>query len=164
MNSLEAEVDVNESNVGQLRQGDPAEINVQAIPNHLYKGVLRQVIPTADRTKATVQVKVSILDKDQLIKPEMSTNVTFLEPAKKGDTKDTAPVRIVTVPKDAVISKNGKQVVYVIEDNKAHEVAVVTGNELKGQVIIKSGLAGSETLVGNPPQKLQDGSPVKIKG
>ena len=164
MNSLEAEVDVNESNVGQLKQGDPAEINVQAIPNHLYKGVLRQVIPTADRTKATVQVKVSILDKDQLIKPEMSTNVTFLEPAKKGDAKDAAPVRLVTVPKDAVISKNGKQVVYVIDDNKAHEVAIVTGNELKGQVIIKSGLVGSETLVGNPPQKLADGSAVKIKG
>ena len=65
MNSLEAEVDVNESNVGQLKQGDPAEINVQAIPDHTYKGVLRQVIPTADRTKATVTVKVSILDKDQ---------------------------------------------------------------------------------------------------
>ncbi len=163
MNSLEAEVDVNESNVGQLTQGDPAEINVQAIPNHTYKGVLRQVIPTADRTKATVQVKVSILDKDRLIKPEMSTNVTFLEPAKKGDAKDAAPVRIVTAPKDAVISKNGKQLVYVIEDKKAHEVVVVTGNELKGQIIIKSGLVGSETLVGNPPQKLQDGSPIKIK-
>ena len=132
MNSLEAEVDVNESNVGQLKQGDPAEINVQAIPNHLYKGVLRQVIPTADRTKATVQVKVSILDKDQLIKPEMSSNVTFLEPAKKGDAKDAAPVRIVTVPKDAVISKNGKQVVYVIEDNKAHEVAVSDGQRTEG--------------------------------
>ena len=106
---------------------------------------------------------MSILDKDRLIKPEMSTNVTFLEPAKKGDAKDAAPVRIVTAPKDAVISKNGKQVVYVIEDKKAHEVVVVTGNELKGQIIIKSGLVGSETLVDNPPQKLQDGSPIKIK-
>ena len=62
-----------------------------------------------------------------------------------------------------MLSKNGKQVVYVIEDNKAHEVTVVTGNELKGQIIIKSGLVGSETLVGNPPQKIQDGSAVKIK-
>src|ERR1019366_9849796 len=65
MNSLEAEVDVNESNVGQLAQGYPADITVQAIPNHTYKGLLRQVIPTADRTKATVTVKVSILDKDR---------------------------------------------------------------------------------------------------
>ena len=60
MNSLEAEVDVNESNVGQLQTNQPAEIQVQAIPDHTYKGVLRQVIPTADRTKATVTVKVSV--------------------------------------------------------------------------------------------------------
>ena len=163
MNSLEAEVDVNEANVGQLTQGDPADISVQAIPNQTYKGVLRQVIPTADRTKATVTVKVSILDKDRLLKPEMSCNVTFLEPAKKGEQKDAVPVRIVTVPKDAITTRNGKQVVYVVENNKAHEVTVVTGNELKGQVIVKSGIAGTETLVNNPPQKIQDGSSVKIK-
>ncbi len=163
MNSLEAEVDVNEANVGQLFQGYPADITVQAIPDHTYKGVLRQVIPTADRTKATVTVKVSILDKDRLIKPEMSCNVTFLEPQKKGDQKGAVAMRIVTAPKDAIVSRNGKQVVYVIENNKAHEVAVTTGNELKGRVIIKSGLAGTETLVNNPPQKVQDGSSVKIK-
>jgi len=162
MNSLEAEVDVNEANVGQLKQGYPADINVQAIPDHTYQGVLRQVIPTADRTKATVTVKVSILDKDKLIKPEMSCNVTFLEPGKKGE-QNAAPVRIVTIPKEAVVTKDGKQVVYVIEDKKAREVAVVTGNELKGQIIVKSGLSGSETLANNPPQKLQDGSAVRIK-
>ncbi|HSY13976.1 MAG TPA: efflux RND transporter periplasmic adaptor subunit, partial [Verrucomicrobiae bacterium] len=70
MNSLEAEVDVNESNVGQLGPNQPAEIQVQAIPGHTYKGVLRQIIPTADRTKATVTVKVSILDKDKYLRPE----------------------------------------------------------------------------------------------
>ncbi|HVP53737.1 MAG TPA: efflux RND transporter periplasmic adaptor subunit [Candidatus Eisenbacteria bacterium] len=163
MNSLEAEVDVNEANVGELAQGYPADINVQAIPDHTYKGVLRQVIPTADRTKATVTVKVSILDKDRLIKPEMSCNVTFLEPQKKGDEKEAAPVRIVTIPKDAVTTRDGKQVVFTIEKNKAHEVAVVTGNELNGQIIIKSGLTGSESLVNNPPQKVVDGTLVKIK-
>jgi len=162
MNSLEAEVDVNEANVGQLGPNFPADINVQAIPNHTYKGMLRQVIPTADRTKATVTVKVSILDKDRLIKPEMSCNVTFLEP-KKGDQKDAVVMRIVTAPKDAIVTRNGKQVVYVIENNKAHEMPVTTGNELKGGVIIKSGLAGTESLVNNPPQKVVDGSSVKIK-
>ena len=83
MNSLEAEVDVNESNVGQLGPNQPAEIQVQAIPGHTYKGVLRQIIPTADRTKATVTVKVSILDKDKYLRPEMSCNVTFLQPQAK---------------------------------------------------------------------------------
>ena len=163
MNSLEAEVDVNEANVGQLGPNYPADINVQAIPDHTYKGVLRQVIPTADRTKATVTVKVSIVDKDRLIKPEMSCNVTFLEPPKKGEQKEAAPVRIVTAPKDAITTRNGKQVVYVIDNNKAHEVVVVTGNELKGQVIVKSGLVGTESLVNNPPQKVIDGTSVKVK-
>ncbi len=163
MNSLEAEVDVNEANVGQLKQGDPADINVQAIPDKTYKGVLRQVIPTADRTKATVTVKVSILDKDNLIKPEMSCNVTFLEPKKKSEQANATPQRIVTIPKDAITTRNGKQVVYVIDNNSAHEVAVVTGNDLNGQIIVKSGLVGTETLANNPPQKLQDGSAVKMK-
>ena len=163
MNSLEAEVDVNEANVGQLGPNYPADVNVQAIPNRTYKGVLRIIIPTADRTKATVTAKVAILDKDRLIKPEMSCNVTFLEPPKKGDQKDVVSQRIVTAPKDAIITRNGKQVVYMIENNKAREVAVVTGNDLKGQVIIKSGLSGSETLINNPPQKVVDGTAVKIK-
>ncbi len=163
MNSLEAEVDVNEANVGQLKQGDPADITVQAIPDKTYKGVLRQVIPTADRTKATVTVKVSIVDKDGLIKPEMSCNVTFLEPTRKSEQKNATPQRIVTIPKDAITTRDGKQVVYVIEDNKAREVAVGTGNELKGGVIVKSGLTGNETLVNNPPQKVVDGTAVKTK-
>jgi RND family efflux transporter MFP subunit len=163
MNSLEAEVDVNEANVGQLKQGDPADITVQAIPDKTYKGLLRQVIPTADRTKATVTVKVSIVDKDGLIKPEMSCNVTFLQPAKKSELNNATPQRIVTIPKDAITTRDGKQVVYVIDGNKAREVAVVTGNELKGGVIVKSGLTGNETLVDNPPQKVVDGTAVKTK-
>jgi len=162
MNSLEAEVDVNESNVAQLQSGQPAEITVQAIPNHTYKGVLRQVIPTADRTKATVTVKVSIVDKDKYLKPEMSCNVTFLQP-QKADKKDSPPQRIVTIPKDAVTTRDGKPVVFQIEDNKVHQLPVTTGADLHGQVIVISGLAGSETLVNNPPQKLKDGDTVKVK-
>jgi RND family efflux transporter MFP subunit len=162
MNSLEAEVDVNESNVAQLQQGQPAEITVQAIPNHTYKGVLRQVIPTADRTKATVTVKVSILDKDKYLKPEMSCNVTFLQP-QKAEKRDTMPRRIVTIPKDAITTRDGKSVVFQIEGSKVHLLPVTTGNDLHGQVIVVSGLGGSETLVSNPPQKLRDGDAVKLK-
>ena len=112
MNSLEAEVDVNESNVSQLAPNQPADITVQAIPNHTYKGVLRQIIPTADRTKATVTVKVSILDKDKYLRPEMSCNVTFLEPQKKVQSAEATPQRVITVPKDAVITRDGKPTVF----------------------------------------------------
>src|SRR5271157_3780794 len=164
MNSLEAEVDVNESNVAQLQSGQPAEITVQAIPNHTYKGVLRQVIPTADRTKATVTVKVSIVDKDKYLKPEMSCNVTFLQPQKAAEKKGSPPQRIVTIPKDAVTTRDGKPVVFQIEDNKVRQLPVTTGADLHGQVIVTSGLTGSETVVNNPPQKLRDGDTVKLKG
>jgi HlyD family secretion protein len=163
MNSLEAEVDVNESNVAQLQPNQPAEIQVQAIPGHTYKGVLRQVIPTADRTKATVTVKVSILDKDKYLRPEMSCNVTFLEPQKQTQSASAAPQRIITISKDAVITRDGKSIVFAIEDNRVRSVPIVTGADLHGQVIVKQGLAGSETLVNNPPQKLKDGDSVKVK-
>jgi len=163
MNSLEAEVDVNESNVAQLRSGQSAEVQVQAIPDHTYKGVLRQIIPTADRTKATVTVKVSILDKDKYLKPEMSCNVTFLAPSKAGSDSGT-PQRIVTVSKDAVTTRDGKSVVFEVQERKVRQLPVVTGADLHGQVIVKQGLSGSETLVNNPPQTLKDGNSIKVKG
>lgn len=164
MNSLEAEVDVNESNVAELHSGQPAEVDVQAIPNHKYQGILRQVIPTADRTKATVTVKVSIVDKDKYLKPEMSCNVTFLQPQKAAEKAGASPQRIVTVPKEAVATRDGKRVVFQIEDNnKVHLLPVTTGADLHGQVIVTSGLIGSETVVNNPPQKLKDGDMVKVK-
>ena len=82
LDTLEVEADVAESNVAKLGANQPAEVSVEAFPDRKYKAVLRQVIPTADRTKATVQVKVTILDKDKDLKPEMSAKVTFLEPEK----------------------------------------------------------------------------------
>ncbi len=164
MNSLEAEVDVNEANVAQLQAGDPGTVNVQAIPDHPYQGRLRQIIPTADRTKGTVTAKVSILNKDKFLKPEMSCNVTFLEPAKKDAKPDTQPQRIVTISKDAITTRDGKPVVFEVDDRKVHMVPVVTGNDLNGQVIVKNGLAGGETLVSNPPQRLKDGDAVRVKG
>jgi len=164
MNSLEAEVDVNESNVSQLSPNQPASISVQAIPNHNYEGRLRQIIPTADRTKATVTVKVAILDKDKYLKPEMSCNVTFLEPPKKESQPNATPQRIVTISKDAITTRDGKSVVFEVDNRKVHMIPITTGNDLNGQVIVRNGLAGSETLVNNPPQKLNDGDTVKVKG
>ena len=163
MNSLEAEVDVNESNVAQLQSGQPAEITVQAIPNHTYKGVLRLIIPTADRTKATVTVKTVIVDKDKYLRPEMSCNVTFLQPQKKAEKTTAETKRIVTIPKEAIVTRGGKSVVFQVENNKVHQLPVITGADLRGGVIVTNGLAGSETLVSNPPEKLKDGDSVKVK-
>src|SRR5262245_18266432 len=117
--TLEVEADVNESNVAKLRSDQPAEVSVEAFPDRAYKAKLRQVIPTADRTKATVMVKVTILDRDKDLKPEMSAKVTFLEPKSEGRTsKQAAAAPVVQVPKEAVVTRDGKSVVFEIEENK----------------------------------------------
>ncbi len=161
--TLEVEADVAEANVAKLGEAQPAEVTVEAFPGQHYKAVLRQVIPTADRTKATVQVKVTILDKDKNLKPEMSAKVTFLE--KEAPRAEGAPPpRVVTAPSDAVTSRDGKPVVFEVVEGKAKRRTVTVGGEREGRVVIKEGLAGGERLVSRPPEGLKDGDAVRVKG
>ena len=123
--------------------------------------MLRQIIPTADRTKATVQVKVTILERDAQLRPEMSAKVQFEEPKAVADAP-TGPV--VTVPSDAVARRDGKAVVFEVVDGRARIRAVVPGGERQGRVVVKNGLLGTETLVAHPPETLKDGDAVRIGG
>lgn len=162
--TLEVEADVAEANVAKVKNGQPAEVTVEAIPDRRYEAVLRQVIPTADRTKATVQVKVTILDKDKDLKPEMSAKVTFLEPEKikKPEAAEAPPV--VLVPRAAVVTRGGQPTVFLVRDGKAQARRIVPGTERQGQLIVKDGLAGGETIVARPGDELQDGGAVRVKG
>jgi len=161
--TLEVEADVAEANVAKVGKGQPAEVTVEAIPDRRYEAILRQVIPTADRTKATVMVKVTILDKDQDLKPEMSAKVTFLEPEPEtGEDPEEAPA-VVLVPREAVVSRDSRSVVFLVRDGKVQERPVVVGTPRQGQVIVRDGLAGGETLVAQPPDDLADGDSVRIK-
>jgi RND family efflux transporter MFP subunit len=164
LQTLEVEADVAEANVAKVASGQPAEVTVEAIPDRRYKAVLRQVIPTADRTKATVMVKVTILDKDKDLKPEMSAKVTFLEPEKKEKPDAAAAQPVVMVPRSAVATRDGKPTVFLVREGKAQARAVVLGTERQGQVIVQDGLAGGETIVAKPGDELKDGSPVRVKG
>lgn len=161
--TLEVEADVAEANVARLADEQPAEVTVEAFPGDTYKAVLRQVIPTADRTKATVQVKVTILDKDPRLKPEMSAKVTFLEPATKAVAGAPPPPPAVTVPSEAVTTRNGRQVVFELREKIVKERQIVAGPERQGRFTIKEGLAGGEILVSRPPESLKDGDEVKVK-
>lgn len=164
--TLEVEVDVNESNVGKLGDAQPAEVTAEAFPDRKYKAVLRQVIPTADRTKATVQVKVTILDKDKDLRPEMSARVTFTEATKTAavaPTETTPAARVLTVPRGAVVTKDGRSVVFEVREDRAHVRPVTTGAERNGQIVVREGLAGGEALVASPTETLKDGDRVKVK-
>jgi RND family efflux transporter MFP subunit len=164
LETLEVEADVAEANVAKVGGGQPAEVTVEAIPDRRYKAVLRQVIPTADRTKATVMVKVTILDKDKDLKPEMSAKVTFLEPEKKEKPDAAAAQPVVLVPRSAVATRDGKPTVFLVREGKAQARAVVLGTERQGQVIVQDGLSGGETIVAKPGDELKDGASVRVKG
>ncbi len=161
--TLEVEADVAEANVAKVGNGQPAEVTVEAIPDRRYEAVLRQVIPTADRTKATVMVKVTILDKDEDLKPEMSAKVTFLEPEPEGGEEPEEAPAVVLVPSEAVVSRDSRSVVFLVREGRVQERPVVLGTTRKGQVIVKDGLAGGETIVARPPDGLADGDAVRIK-
>jgi RND family efflux transporter MFP subunit len=163
--TLEMEADVSEANVARLQEGQPAEVTVEAFPDRRFKAVLRQIIPTADRTKATVLTKVTLLDKDQDLKPEMSAKVTFIEPARAAAVaEDAAPARpTILVPATAVVTRDGRQAVFEIVANTARLRPVSTGGTRRELLIVTDGLAGSEQLVARPPDSLTDGTPVAVK-
>ena len=123
--------------------------------------------PTADRTRATVMCKVTILDKDEDLKPEMSARVTFLEPDEEPRQTTQAMAAesrpIVTIPREALTSRDGQQSVFVIRDGRVARRDVVIGGERRGALVVEAGLTGSERLVSNPPGELKDGDPVRIK-
>jgi HlyD family secretion protein len=164
--TLEMEADVSESNVARLREGQQAEVTVEAFPDKRYKSVLRQVIPTADRTKATVLTKVTLLEKDKDLKPEMSAKVTFLEaePAGQPATQAAPATPVILVPQAAVVTRDGGQKVFEVVDGKAQMRSVTTGGTRRDLLIVTDGLVGSETLVVRPPESLADGTAVNVKG
>ena len=164
LDTLEVEADVSESNVGKLASEQPAQVTVEAFPDKHYRAVLRQVIPTADRTKATVQVKVTILDKDPALRPEMSARVDFVEPTKSApEGAAVASKATVRVPAEAVVQRDGKPVAFEVVDGHARQRVLATGQERQGLIEVKEGLIGTETLVQRPPESLRDGDAVRTK-
>jgi HlyD family secretion protein len=159
LDTLEVEVDVAEANVSKLVSDQPAEVQVEAFPDKRYKAQLRQVIPTADRTKATVMVKVTILDKDPNLKPEMSAKATFIAPAAQPEPGTPVQATIL-VPQAAVVTRDGTSQVFEVVENTARAVTIATGTTRDGNVVVTNGLTGGETLVLNPPAGLNDGDRV----
>ena len=164
LDTLEVEADVSESNVARLGDAQPAEVSVEAFPDRTYRAVLRQIIPTADRTRATVMVKVTILDKDPNLKPEMNAKVNFIEkdaPAPAAGAGAAPPT--ITVPTDAVVDRGGAATVFEVKDGRVRARLVVTAGSREGQVVVREGLQGSETLVLRPPTTLKDGDAVRVR-
>ena len=160
LRTLEVEVDVNEAYIAQIRNGQDAGVTLGAYPDTSFRARVRQIVPTADRQKATVQVKVSILDRDPRILPEMGAKVVFLREAPK----DAAAARPqVLVPSAAVARDGASTRVWIVQDAKLVRRDVVLGRERGDQFEVREGLDGAESVVLNPPATLKDGQRVRVR-
>ena len=159
MDSLEVQVDVNEAYIGRVQPKMPVEAVLNAYPEWKIPGEVIAIIPTADRSKATVKVRIQLASKDTRIVPDMGVRVSFLETTKPGAAKPTG----VWVPTRAVQTVEGKSSVFVVEEDKVASVAVTAGEVRDVDQMISAGLKGGETVVLSPPKGLKDGSRVTLK-
>ncbi len=161
LDELEVDTDVKEDYLGQLHKGQPTQVVVDAVPDHRYKGRLREIIPMGDRTRGIVKVKVSILDPDERLFPELSATANFLPDDQNGAQADAALEKGVFAPV-AAIQGEGEQVVWILEQNHVRQAAIKTsGESLDGLLRITTGLSGGEQVVIDPPPGLKTGDEVK---
>jgi RND family efflux transporter MFP subunit len=158
MNSLLVEADVSESNLHQVKVGQPCEIQLDAFPDSRFRGEVHMIVPTADRTKATVMVKVKFLDKDSRILPEMSAKVAFLSrPVTPAEEKPHTAVMSA-----AIADRNGKKYVLLVRDGRVVETPVETGEKFGDMTEIIHGLSPGEKVAVTQLGKLKDGSRIKL--
>ncbi|HXF48898.1 MAG TPA: efflux RND transporter periplasmic adaptor subunit [Verrucomicrobiae bacterium] len=159
MNSLEVEADVAEANIDRVRVGLPCEITLDAYPDTRYPGKVVKIVPTADRSRATVLVKVAFVSRDRRVLPEMSAKVNFLPQDTKLSGENEAPV--VAVPNSAVTLRNGVKMVFLVEGATVRSTPVVTGRVLGDLTEIKEGVTSGDRVVLSPPGSLTTGMKIK---
>jgi len=158
MNSLMVEADVSESNIEKIKQGQDCEITLDSNPGKRYQGYVFKIVPTADRSKATVLVKVAFKSYDSSVLPEMSAKVSFL--SEKTKQEDQTPV--LTLSLSAIEDLDGKKIVYIVADDKAIQKEITTGRLFGSYVEIISGLEEGEKIIDNLNEKIKDGVQVKV--
>jgi RND family efflux transporter MFP subunit len=159
LTTLEVEVDVNEAYIARVRKAQPARITLDAYPDTSFRGQVRQVVPTADRQRATVQVKVSILDRDPRILPEMGARVDFLDTTRV-TAGGAGPTRF-RVPGAAVRELNGQSIVWLVRDGRLESRPVDAGPVSGGFREIRSGLSGGELMLVGGVEQPKAGMRVK---
>ncbi len=166
MNSNEIEVDVNESYIARVVPGQQVTATLDAYPDWRIPCKVRTVIPTADRQKATVKVRISFLKLDAKILPDMGVKVAFLEeepPPSKNKSKDKGPQAVAFIPKGAVRSDSNTSFVFLVRDGKVERRAVSLGIDRGTDVAILAGVTPGDSLVVKGPENLRDGDKVEIR-
>lgn len=160
MNSLMVETDVSESNIEKIKPDQDCEIVLDSNPGKTYQGYVFKIVPTADRSKATVPVKVAFKNYDSAVLPEMSAKVSFLGEKSKVE-EDQKPV--LTAPLSAVEDVDGKKIVYEVVDDVALQKVITTGRLFGNYVEITSGLEEGDKIINDLNENIKEGLQVKVQ-
>ena len=158
MSTLEVEADVAESNLQKAKVGQPVEIQLDALPDMRFRGEVARIVPTVDRAKATVLVKVRFIERDERVLPEMSAKVTFLERRLQDGEREAR----IAVPPASILTGDGKQFVLVVEGDRVRRAPIETGATLGDVVEVKAGVKAGEKIVLKPTETIADGAQVKV--
>jgi RND family efflux transporter MFP subunit len=159
MDSIEIEVDVNESYIARVEPGQRVEAVLDAYPDWRIPAKVRTVIPTADRQKATVKVRIAFDKLDPRILPDMGVKVSFLA----GEQAAGSPAAKAVIPREAARTLDGQSVVFLVRDGRVERRAVSLGNETGGEVEVTAGLVPGDKVVMGGPADLRDGQRIKVK-
>lgn len=160
LNDLQVELDIAQDDFSKLGPKQKGIVTVDAFPDRKYDGVIAEISPEANRQKATVQVKVQILNPDEYLRPEMNATVKFLaNEIRKSGSEPTG----VLVPTTAIRNRNGKKVVYIAFNGKALMREVQVMSQRSGGLLVH-GLNGGEDVITSASQNLEDGDKIKVKG
>ena len=158
MSTLEVEADVSESSLSKIKVGQPAEISLDALPDARFRGHINRIVPTIDRAKATVMTKVKFESIDPRILPEMSAKVSFLTQ----DVTDDQQKPLIAVAADAITQRDGRTVVFVVNDDHANAVPVTPGAKIGDVTAVIGALKSGERVVLKPDAALPSGAQVKV--
>jgi RND family efflux transporter MFP subunit len=161
MTSLQVEADVSESNIERIIPIQPCEITLDAYPEIRYQGYVAKIVPTADRAKATVMVKVGFKSYDSRVLPEMGAKVLFLKEATEAAASTEKPR--LTIPKTSIVERDGKKFAFTIVDSKASSVPITTGRQMGDFVEIVDGLTPGEKVIDKLDATITDGVKVKVQ-
>ena len=154
LRTLHVEAEVSEPFLGSVSLDQPVHVTLEAVPDRLYHGSVSRIVPTADRTKATIPVNVRFEDLDDKVFPDMSATVTFLEESSPKE----APSDSLGVSPEAIVTRNGQTIVLLVENNVTSEIPVETGSPLNGLIPIRGNVIQGQTVVMNPSDDLVTGS------
>jgi len=157
MSTLEVEADVSESSFFKVKVGQPVEIQLDALPDQRFRGVVARTVPTVDRSKATVMTKIRFVEPDARVLPEMSAKVSFLsQEVVEADRKPRPAVNPA-----AVVTRDGRNVMFVVRGDKVAQVPVQTGAQLGDLIEVLGGAQAGDKVVLRPAEKLKDGASIK---